>query len=238
MGTAPPVRKGISPIDFTPKEVPVWVVMKKVPPILLNPEGVSWLSSQIGRPINKYVRDGLDVKVCIIKDVSEEMPNEIVVDIGDDEIAEIVIEVPQLRTYKDAGGEKIWVAKKIDPQLKVPAAGSAGSVPDTTTVSVTVEGVERSTIQQNQMVLSPKPVFVTDEGMLVSDEEVDEEIEAEKPVENVVDAEDKDKTVGNAVWRSDGEKVQLPNSTFVDFLSKSQMVSPKGIINRPKRRRR
>ncbi|CAN1181084.1 hypothetical protein LINPERPRIM_LOCUS27246, partial [Linum perenne] len=36
--------------------------MKKVPPILLNPEGVSWLSSQIGRPINKYVRDGLDVK--------------------------------------------------------------------------------------------------------------------------------------------------------------------------------
>ncbi|CAN1792616.1 hypothetical protein LINPERHAP1_LOCUS19745 [Linum perenne] len=106
-------------------------------------------------------------------------------------------------------------------------------------VSVTAEGVEeRSTIQQNQMVLSPKPVFVTDEGMLVSDEEVDEEIEAEKPVENVVAAEDKDKTVGNAVWRNDGEKVQLPKSTFVDFMSKSQMVSPKGIINRPKTRRR
>ncbi|CAN1215985.1 hypothetical protein LINPERPRIM_LOCUS460 [Linum perenne] len=34
--------QGISPIDFSPKEIPVWIVMKKVPPIFINPEGISW----------------------------------------------------------------------------------------------------------------------------------------------------------------------------------------------------
>ncbi|CAN1291174.1 hypothetical protein LINPERPRIM_LOCUS21018 [Linum perenne] len=64
---------GIKPIDSSPKEVPAWVTFKKVPPALFTPEGVSWLASQIGQPINKFVRDGLDIKVCVIRNPSEQV---------------------------------------------------------------------------------------------------------------------------------------------------------------------
>ncbi|CAN1293628.1 hypothetical protein LINPERPRIM_LOCUS22102, partial [Linum perenne] len=48
-------------------KLPLWIVLKEVPPILTTPLGISWLASQIGQPINKYVRDGLDVKICVKK---------------------------------------------------------------------------------------------------------------------------------------------------------------------------
>ncbi|CAN1323838.1 hypothetical protein LINPERPRIM_LOCUS32868, partial [Linum perenne] len=49
------------------------LTLKGVPPSLVTPEGVSWLASQVGTHINKFVRDGLDVKVCVIKDVMVEV---------------------------------------------------------------------------------------------------------------------------------------------------------------------
>ncbi|CAN1217333.1 hypothetical protein LINPERPRIM_LOCUS981 [Linum perenne] len=45
--------------------------MNKFMPALITSRGVSWLASQIGQPINKFIRDSLDVKVCVIKDISE-----------------------------------------------------------------------------------------------------------------------------------------------------------------------
>ncbi|CAN1339183.1 hypothetical protein LINPERPRIM_LOCUS38390 [Linum perenne] len=41
---------------------------------LVTHEGISWLASQIGTPINKFVRDSLDIKVSVVKDVMEEIP--------------------------------------------------------------------------------------------------------------------------------------------------------------------
>ncbi|CAN1223163.1 hypothetical protein LINPERPRIM_LOCUS2009 [Linum perenne] len=108
--------------------------MKKVPPVLVNTEGVSWLASQIGRTINKFVRDGLDVKVCIVNDVTEDTPNKIVVDVCEEKVAEIVIEVPQTRTYKETnGGGKKWVVKQADPHLNSKGVGSSSirNVPET-----------------------------------------------------------------------------------------------------------
>ncbi|CAN1268580.1 hypothetical protein LINPERPRIM_LOCUS13233 [Linum perenne] len=87
-------------IDFTPKELPVWVVLKGVPPELITPEGVSWIASQVGSPVNKFVRDCLDTKVCVVCDVSEEIKLEMVVELEDDEVAKIQTEVPSVRTYK------------------------------------------------------------------------------------------------------------------------------------------
>ncbi|CAN1288903.1 hypothetical protein LINPERPRIM_LOCUS20032 [Linum perenne] len=75
--------------------------MKKVPPILVNLEGVSWLSSEIGRPLNKFVSDGLDIKACIVKAVNEAIPGSMVVDIGEEKVAGIVIENTQMRLYKE-----------------------------------------------------------------------------------------------------------------------------------------
>ncbi|CAN1254272.1 hypothetical protein LINPERPRIM_LOCUS8591, partial [Linum perenne] len=48
------------------------IVFKAVPPDLVTPKGISWLASQVGQSINKFVRDGLDVKVCVIKDVDDD----------------------------------------------------------------------------------------------------------------------------------------------------------------------
>ncbi|CAN1268579.1 hypothetical protein LINPERPRIM_LOCUS13233 [Linum perenne] len=93
-------KRGITLIDFTPKELPVWVVLKGVPPELITPEGVSWIASQVGSPVNKFVRDCLDTKVCVVCDVSEEIKLEMVVELEDDEVAKIQTEVPSVRTYK------------------------------------------------------------------------------------------------------------------------------------------
>ncbi|CAN1347820.1 hypothetical protein LINPERPRIM_LOCUS41253 [Linum perenne] len=62
----------IAPIDFTPKEIPTRIILKVVPPALVTPKGISLLASQVGQPVNKFVRDGLDVKVFVIKDVDDE----------------------------------------------------------------------------------------------------------------------------------------------------------------------
>ncbi|CAN1802353.1 hypothetical protein LINPERHAP1_LOCUS23334 [Linum perenne] len=42
-----------------------------MPRMLITPQGISWLASQIGQPINKYVCDGLDIKICLIKNFSK-----------------------------------------------------------------------------------------------------------------------------------------------------------------------
>ncbi|CAN1331278.1 hypothetical protein LINPERPRIM_LOCUS35261 [Linum perenne] len=66
VGTAPPLKMGIKPIESSTREAPVWITFKKVLSAVVTPEGISWLASQVGYPINKFVRDGLDIKVCVI----------------------------------------------------------------------------------------------------------------------------------------------------------------------------
>ncbi|CAN1215549.1 hypothetical protein LINPERPRIM_LOCUS280 [Linum perenne] len=94
---------GIKHIDKSPKEVPVWLAFKKVPPLLITLEGVSWLANQVGQPINKFVRDGLDIKVCVIKDLLEDvkMSLEVVLDGGGQQT--IHIEYLETRNYKRKG---------------------------------------------------------------------------------------------------------------------------------------
>ncbi|CAN1352428.1 hypothetical protein LINPERPRIM_LOCUS42803, partial [Linum perenne] len=53
------------------------IVLKEVPPTLVTPKGISWLASQVGQPVNKFIRDGLDVKMCVIKKVDEEVKTEL-----------------------------------------------------------------------------------------------------------------------------------------------------------------
>ncbi|CAN1267974.1 hypothetical protein LINPERPRIM_LOCUS12986 [Linum perenne] len=59
--------------------------MKKMPPKLITPHGISWLASQVGQPINKLVHDGLDMKVCVFKDLSEAPLSSIEIKLSRDE---------------------------------------------------------------------------------------------------------------------------------------------------------
>ncbi|CAN1347055.1 hypothetical protein LINPERPRIM_LOCUS40974 [Linum perenne] len=89
----------IAPIDFTPKEIPTWNVLKAVPPALVTQKGVSWLASQVGKPVNKFVCDGLDVKVCVIKDVDDEAKLELKFVLAGGEQCSITVEYPEPRSY-------------------------------------------------------------------------------------------------------------------------------------------
>ncbi|CAN1289495.1 hypothetical protein LINPERPRIM_LOCUS20301 [Linum perenne] len=93
-------EKGNAPLDFSPKEVVVWIVLKDVPPTLITPKGVSWLASQVGQPINKFLREGLHVKVCVVKDVSEAPIPIVTVMVEEDEQKIVHIEYPEPRFYR------------------------------------------------------------------------------------------------------------------------------------------
>ncbi|CAN1215483.1 hypothetical protein LINPERPRIM_LOCUS243 [Linum perenne] len=60
--------RGIKPVVITDGHSPEWITFQKVPPTAVTIEGISWLSSLIGKPLRKYVREGLDIKVCIVRD--------------------------------------------------------------------------------------------------------------------------------------------------------------------------
>ncbi|CAN1291493.1 hypothetical protein LINPERPRIM_LOCUS21165 [Linum perenne] len=57
---------GIEPMDFSAELKPVWVDFIGVPPEVISPEGISWLESQFGKPVNKFVRSGFNVRICIM----------------------------------------------------------------------------------------------------------------------------------------------------------------------------
>ncbi|CAN1338579.1 hypothetical protein LINPERPRIM_LOCUS38116 [Linum perenne] len=97
---APPLASRIKPIDTSPKELPIWLTFKAVLPTLVTHEGISWLGSQIGTPINKFIRDGLDVKVYVVKDVTEEIPRSLTVVLDGGEQRIIPIESREPRVYK------------------------------------------------------------------------------------------------------------------------------------------
>ncbi|CAN1319728.1 hypothetical protein LINPERPRIM_LOCUS31374 [Linum perenne] len=56
VGIGSPIKPGIRPVDFAKELRPVWIEFSGVPPELLYPNGVSWLASQFGKPINWFVR--------------------------------------------------------------------------------------------------------------------------------------------------------------------------------------
>ncbi|CAN0917684.1 hypothetical protein LINGRAHAP2_LOCUS30454, partial [Linum grandiflorum] len=55
-----------------------------VPPQLLFSEGISWLFSQVGVPINNFTRSGLDVKLCVLLKGSQCLESvEVIIDDGE-----------------------------------------------------------------------------------------------------------------------------------------------------------
>ncbi|CAN1316552.1 hypothetical protein LINPERPRIM_LOCUS30107 [Linum perenne] len=254
--------RGIAPLAFSPAEIPTWVVLKKVPPVLVTPEGISWLASQVGRPINKSVRDGLDFKVCVVKDASIEPRDEIVVDLGDGECAVIQIEVSSIRTYSKGTGKQ-WVGKNLVSKSisdaegpKQPVVKNDGVVicddklryVDESVLDLVVEDSNDEGSKQGMPTLrglSPNATSVTVDGMIVSDEELDAEFEVESPkgtpsvqltgIKGVQGATHADRKVEQG--GDEGELITLSKPTLLDFMSKGH--TPKmPLMHRPKTRRR
>ncbi|CAN1340137.1 hypothetical protein LINPERPRIM_LOCUS38739 [Linum perenne] len=106
LGPLPPFREGIQPMDFTPKEISTWVILKVVPPSL-TPDDISWLASLIASPINKFIRNGLDVKVCLLKPRLTAV-TELVVTTDIHGKVRIALDFPKAREYRVLKPRKNW----------------------------------------------------------------------------------------------------------------------------------
>ncbi|CAN0925561.1 hypothetical protein LINGRAHAP2_LOCUS34829 [Linum grandiflorum] len=148
----------IRPIALSPTEIPVWVVFKMVPPHLITLEGIGWLASMIGTPVQRYVRDGCDVKVCIVCKATDVCPAKLSVEMEGEDVIDIEIEVPSVRVYGKKAKDRRWVAKATEPSvLQEVDPGVGGALPRS---EETVTGPEVDTLP----VLNP--------GVLVEQSEV------------------------------------------------------------------
>ncbi|CAN1317114.1 hypothetical protein LINPERPRIM_LOCUS30318 [Linum perenne] len=261
---------GIKPIDTSPKELPVWITFKDVPPALVTHEGISWLATQIGTPINKFIRDGLDIKVCVVKDVGDEVPQSLTVVMDGGEQNIIFVECREPRKY-NRKGKGVYTPKIVPPKSSVAGSGEGTSgsdpkpSPDGEVVTVEAhpekdagEGGNSSGSQPGEIdpiqqvsveetgatvilspevaaVFSPKSVSIDEGGTLVSDddEEVDENIDTQVQLPHPEVA----KVPVRRVLGSEGV-CKIGNPPFSEFLNSNKVMTPKGIINRPKTRRR
>ncbi|CAN0886557.1 hypothetical protein LINGRAHAP2_LOCUS15388 [Linum grandiflorum] len=55
--------------------------------------------SQIGQPLTSYVRDGLNIKLCVVLDVNKSCPASISILLEDDERVEIQVSSSSVRNY-------------------------------------------------------------------------------------------------------------------------------------------
>ncbi|CAN0904622.1 hypothetical protein LINGRAHAP2_LOCUS23197 [Linum grandiflorum] len=120
--------EGITPLDLEVKEVPKWLTLTGIPPQLLTTEGISWILSSIGKPINKYIREGLVVKVCVLLDRLKACPDTIDLCINGTTVS-ITVSAPPAREYKPqrAPQKPEWIEVKkvssstvaVDPSIGV-----------------------------------------------------------------------------------------------------------------------
>ncbi|CAN1318378.1 hypothetical protein LINPERPRIM_LOCUS30796 [Linum perenne] len=105
--------RGIKPVVIPEGQSPEWITFKRVPPAAISIEGISWMSSLIGKPVRKFVRDGLDVKVCIIRDKAVPCPESVML-LDEEEEHVIPVALAKARDYNVRRFEKqIYVPKKV-----------------------------------------------------------------------------------------------------------------------------
>ncbi|CAN1269838.1 hypothetical protein LINPERPRIM_LOCUS13725 [Linum perenne] len=116
--------RGIKPVVIDDGHVPEWITFQKVPPAAVTIEGISWLSSLIGKPLRKFVREGLDIKVCIIRDRAIPCPDSVtLIDIDEEHVIQVV--QAKARDYKREVKRQIYVPKvKKDAEVKVTEDGN------------------------------------------------------------------------------------------------------------------
>ncbi|CAN1241455.1 hypothetical protein LINPERPRIM_LOCUS4968 [Linum perenne] len=161
---------GVAPMVLSQEAIPTWVTLRNVPLQLISLKGISWISSKIGRPMSRFVREGLSVKVCILCDASASKPTELVLLIGVGEV-KIEIEYYSGRSYaaeKDArgAGKKIWMATTKTPEAQQSLAMDGTASGNAVEAPVGVETAPEGAIQVPVGRVSPEtPVGVEGDSL-------------------------------------------------------------------------
>ncbi|CAN1347128.1 hypothetical protein LINPERPRIM_LOCUS40992 [Linum perenne] len=109
VGKPPPFRVVAAPLDMSPSNTPEWITLTNVPSAAITLEGISWLTSMLGKPWKNFIREGLDVKVCVLRDAAVPCPESLVFESEEGESWCVGIMRATARDYK--GTKKIWSTK-------------------------------------------------------------------------------------------------------------------------------
>ncbi|CAN1223109.1 hypothetical protein LINPERPRIM_LOCUS1998 [Linum perenne] len=101
-------HKDIAHLTFEPQEKPIWITFSGVPPMLLTNEGISWLASQYGKPIHRFVREGFTVRVCVLRGELENGKDELNIRMGKGEYRVVKVSFPAARSYAQKKTAKEW----------------------------------------------------------------------------------------------------------------------------------
>ncbi|CAN1169814.1 hypothetical protein LINPERHAP2_LOCUS28619 [Linum perenne] len=118
----------VEPITLAPSGIPVWVLVG-VPVPLCTHLGIGHLSSLVGKPISKLVRNGQKVKVCVLRSPEVEKPSVLKVTVASvTHIVEVVYS--ESRIYEDCtkGVSKESKTKSVWQQKVVVANSAIGNV--------------------------------------------------------------------------------------------------------------
>ncbi|CAN1273070.1 hypothetical protein LINPERPRIM_LOCUS14851 [Linum perenne] len=145
-------ERGIQPMIFSDSQNLEWIIFKKVPPDVISVEGVSWLCSLIGKPIKKFIREGLDVKVCIVRDKACPCPEVLTLEMVNEEIVNIEVVQVNPREYNGAQ-RRVWrVAKDQNKAVKI---GIPEKVADP--IILDSEGIVRDKVQAENVEVAAIP---------------------------------------------------------------------------------
>ncbi|CAN1314532.1 hypothetical protein LINPERPRIM_LOCUS29361 [Linum perenne] len=95
-----------------------------VPAELITPEGISWIATQFGKPVNKFVRLGFMIKVCVLRKPGLDDVSELKIDMGDDDPAVVKVSFLAGRSYKGERQAKNWVARQKNDAASASTAGN------------------------------------------------------------------------------------------------------------------
>ncbi|CAN1338095.1 hypothetical protein LINPERPRIM_LOCUS37895, partial [Linum perenne] len=104
-------EKGIQPLDLSAKNSPERITLKNVPLGVISIKGISWISSLLGKPWKKFVREGLDVKVCVLRDRAVVCPETVMIELDDGELCKVEVVQTKAREYKSNVNKK-WGHKE------------------------------------------------------------------------------------------------------------------------------
>ncbi|CAN1291440.1 hypothetical protein LINPERPRIM_LOCUS21146 [Linum perenne] len=104
--------RGIRPVVIPDGQCPEWITLQRVPPAAISQEGISWLSSLIGKPVRNFVRDGLDIKVCIIRDKAIPCPESLKI-LDEDERHIIQVFQAKARVYTNKTFDRQVTGQKL-----------------------------------------------------------------------------------------------------------------------------
>ncbi|CAN1339536.1 hypothetical protein LINPERPRIM_LOCUS38527 [Linum perenne] len=99
-------EKGIQPLDLLAKNSLEWITLKNVPPAAISIKGISWIYSLLGKPWKKFVREGLDVNVCVLRDRAVVCPEIVMIELDDGEMCRVEVVQAKAREYKSNVNQK------------------------------------------------------------------------------------------------------------------------------------